>query len=415
MTQPSPQPASPSASAPIAPPTPRCAHFGHCGGCQYQDLPYPAQLTLKQATLRDHLLAAGLVEIPEIVPHSSDPWHYRNRIRLRLARIAGTLRFGYNRANAAGPEAFLPIAECPIAAPLLLRAAQALAALDTTLTGPARLWLDAATEVELFTNATETWLQLTLFARNAPKAGFPDVCQALQLRVPELTGAGAAILPAQLSGRSRRAEHPKPGPTWGAEGLLYTLTSAASTEPETHWITRGAFFQTNRFLLETLDHLATAARTGALAWDLYAGVGLFTRALAAQFDQVVAVEAAEPAATGLARSLKGTLHRAVASTTLDFLQSAVLQRDRPDLILMDPPRAGVGPEVCALLARLRAPKIVYVSCDPLTLARDLALLIPHGYHLTELHLVDMFPQTFHMEAVAILHREALLPPRAPQN
>jgi len=89
---------------------------------------------------------------------------------------------------------------------------------------------------------------------------------------------------------------------------------------------------------------------------------------------------------------------------VEFLRSAVVQRERPQLIVMDPPRAGVGAEVCALLTRVSAPEIVYVSCDPVTLARDLKSLTAAGYNLVELHMVDMFPQTFHLETVVVLRR-----------
>jgi 23S rRNA (uracil1939-C5)-methyltransferase len=407
---------------------PACRHFGVCGGCQYQHAAYPAQLALKQAILRDTLTSAGLTTLPEIVPHAAEPWHYRNRIRLRLARVDGQLRAGYSRRTASitgngnqtnqEPQ-FLPITQCPIAAPLLWRAAEALVSLDTAaLDATAQRWLTAATEVELFTNADETKLQLTLFTRgqgkssskqpNAADPGFTKLCLALQQQIPQLTGAGIAVLP-QSSDRGRRFERPKPGPQWGSPGLLYSTPASTTETTETgstqdFWITRGGFFQINRFLLPELARLATAGRSNALAWDLYAGVGLFSRALAPHFQQIIAVEAAEPAAADLARALKGTPHHAVASTTLDFLNFAVLQRERPDLIVMDPPRAGVGAEVCALLARVRAPEIVYVSCDPTTLARDLAQLVADGYQLAELHLVDMFPQTFHMETVALLRR-----------
>ena len=81
-----------------------------------------------------------------------------------------------------------------------------------------------------------------------------------------------------------------------------------------------------------------------------------------------------------------------------------MQRERPELIVMDPPRAGVGAEVCALLARISPPEIVYVSCDPVTLARDLKALVDGRLRLAELHMVDMFPQTFHLETVVVLRR-----------
>jgi len=401
---------------------PTCAHFGLCGGCQYQHASYPAQLALKQTILRDTLTQSGLIDLPAIVPHSAEPWHYRNRIRVRLATVDGVLRAGYNQRTSAPNQEpqFLPIAACPIAAPLLWRAAEALASLAATSLDPtAQRWLTSAVEAELFTNADQTKLQLTLFTRTSQRKqsrasdissdpGFTKLCLALQHLLPELTGAGIALLPAQSNDRGRRHERPKPGPQWGSPGLLYTVPSTTeateATQTQDFWITRGGFFQINRHLLPELARIATSGRSGSLAWDLYAGVGLFSHALAQSFQQVVAVEAAESAATDLARALKGTPHRAVASTTLDFLQSAVLQRERPDLIVMDPPRAGVGAEVCALLNRLQTPEIVYVSCDPVTLARDLALLVEGGYRLAELHLVDMFPQTFHMETVAILRR-----------
>ena len=92
------------------------------------------------------------------------------------------------------------------------------------------------------------------------------------------------------------------------------------------------------------------------------------------------------------------------ATTLEFLRSAVIQRERPELIVMDPPRAGGGAEVCALLARISASEIVYVSCDPVTLARDLKPLVASGYNMLELHMVDMFPQTFHLETVVVLRK-----------
>ena len=145
----------------------------------------------------------------------------------------------------------------------------------------------------------------------------------------------------------------------------------------------------------------TTSRQGSLAWDLYAGVGLCSRALSRTFQQVVAVEAA---ATDLSRSFKGPGKRTVEATTVEFLRSAVVQRERPELIVMDPPRAGVGAEVCTLLARVSVPEIVYVSCDPGTLARDLRALAASGYTIAELHMVDMFPQTFHLETVAFLRK-----------
>jgi 23S rRNA (uracil1939-C5)-methyltransferase len=367
---------------------PRCAHFGQCGGCHYQHAAYPAQVQMKGAIMQETLERAGLTALPAIQTHTGEPWAYRNRTRLRIAELDTTVRVGYNKR---GSNEFLVIHECPILAPLLWRAAEALMQVAKENSAVTR-WLRGAVEVELFTTADEKKLQMTVFVRKE-QAGFNALCERMQELVPELASANVSLL--ATAGPQRRARSPRQLKSWGAEGLRYCASG------EDYWVDRGGFFQVNRFLVDELVRIATAERRGRVAWDLYAGVGLFSRALAKEFQHVVAVEAA---ATGLERSFKGPGKRAVEATTAVFLRSAVVQRERPELIVMDPPRAGVGAEVCALLARVSSPEIVYVSCDPVTLARDLKTLVTAGYNIAELHMVDMFPQTFHLETVVVLRR-----------
>jgi 23S rRNA (uracil1939-C5)-methyltransferase len=367
---------------------PACAYFSQCGGCQYQHATYPAQITMKSAILRETLERAGLTALPVITTHTGDPWAYRNRTRFRISEWNGAIQFGYNRR---GSNDFLPIDDCPISAPLLVRAAQSLLRVAQEDPAAAR-WLRSATEVEFFTTGDEMKLQMTLFI-SKQQTGFSTLCERIQQLVPELTGAGAFILATKEP--QQRAKKMQPLASWGADGLTYPAAG------EKYWVSRGGFFQVNHFLIDKFVQLVTHGRHGSLAWDLYAGVGLFSRALAREFQQVVAVEAA---ADDLTNSFKGPGRRAEQATTVDFLRGAVVQRDRPELIVMDPPRAGVGPEVCSLLGRISAPEIVYVSCDPVTLARDLRSLIQSGYTITELHLVDMFPQTFHLETIVVLRK-----------
>jgi 23S rRNA (uracil1939-C5)-methyltransferase len=366
---------------------PRCAHYGQCGGCHYQHAAYSAQVQMKVAILQETLERAGLTALPAIQTHIGEPWAYRNRTRLRIAELEATLRVGYNRR---GSNEFLAIHECPISAPLVWRAAQTLMKVAES-SATARL-LRGAVEVEFFTTGDEKKLQMTLFVRKA-QPGLATLCEQMQELLPELAGADLALL--SSSEPQRRVRSPRPLENWGADGLTYAVAG------EGYWISRGGFFQINRFLIDELVRIVTAGRQGTVAWDLYAGVGLFSRALAKTFQHVVAVEAA---ANDLSRSFKGPGRRAVEATTVEFLRSAVVQRERPELIVMDPPRAGVGSEVCALLARISPPEIVYVSCDPVTLARDLKLLVAAGYNIAEIHMVDMFPQTFHLETVMILRR-----------
>ncbi len=375
---------------------PGCAHFGECGGCQYQHASYAAQVEIKAAVLRETLERAGLAELPKIEAHTGAPWRYRNRSRLRVESVHGSLRVGYNRR---GSNEFLPIQECPISAPLLWRACEGLLQVASEKS-PAGRWAQSAAEVEFFVSpheqndgeSDEQKLQMTVFVRK-DKAGFSAFCDRMRDLVPEMAGAGAALLPAKVN--QRQAHKMRSLENWGAAGLSYRVAD------EDYWIGRGGFFQVNRFLLGDLVDLVTFGRRGRVAWDLYAGAGLFSRVLARSFERVVAVEAA---ADDLTRTFKGPGRQAVEATTLEFLRGAVLQRERPELIVLDPPRAGAGEEVCALLIRVAAAEIVYVSCDPVTLARDLKILAGAGYLPVALHLVDLFPQTFHLETVVVLRK-----------
>lgn len=370
--------------------TPGCVHFGVCGGCHYQHADYAAQLALKAGILRETLERAGLEGLPEIKIHADKAWGYRNRIRLRVVEAGGELRVGYLRRAS---NEFLAVRMCPIATPVLWRAAEAL--LKLAGNADAARWLRAAVEVEFFTTGDESTLQMTVFVRQKQSAGLDVFCERMREVLPELAGAGVMMLRSEGLQQGRRTERPQPIAAWGADGLNYAAGG------EKYWVSRGGFFQVNRFLVDELVRLVADGRRGVLAWDLYAGVGLFSRALKVGFGEVVAVEAA---ADDLAKTFKSNGRRAVSATTVDFLRAAVVQRERPELIVMDPPRAGVGAEVCTLLGRVGAKELVYVSCDPVTLGRDLKAMVDFGYRIDELHLVDLFPQTFHQETVVVLRR-----------
>ncbi len=373
---------------------PACVHFGACGGCQYQMAAYPAQLAVKTAILGEIFARAGLTGLPEPQTIASpEPYGYRNRIRLRVGQGASSFALGY---NVRGSREFLPVRMCPIAAPVLPRAAEALLAVAARHPDAAS-WLAAAAEVEFFCTADETRVQVTLLCTRKPPrdvSAFSHFAEALHRELPALAGAAAV----RVDPRSGRALETLAA--WGAPGLPCTVSE------ETYWVTRGAFFQVNRFLLPALVDLVCAGRSGELAWDLFAGVGLFSRVLARGFGAVTAVESNPVASADLRAALRrlGPRHRAVEATTLDFLRRAVLERERPELVVLDPPRAGAGDEVCALLARLTPREIVYLSCDPATLARDLAVLTRTGYRVLALHLIDLFPQTYHVETLAVLDR-----------
>ena len=356
---------------------PACRHFGVCGGCHYQHADYAAQLAFKQAILRETLERGGVEAPAEMAVLAGEPLAYRNRIRLALD-AAGKPGYHGRRSHAV-----IAVSECPIAAPLLVKAAQAFAEVARQFAPSFR-----PTEIALFCNPEETALLASVFTASAKKIRFDQIAQALGGRVPALQGAELVV-------EGRDGQPPRTAAQWGATSLLYR---AAGFD---YRVDSGAFFQVNRWLVDALVERVTAGHQGALAWDLYAGVGLFARRLTESFKRVIAVESAPSATQALAANLKHTTGIPVRATTLDFLRGKP-KGVRPDFVVMDPPRTGLGAETCALLAEVAAPALVYVSCDPATLARDLSALTASGYAIQSIALADLFPQTFHLETVALL-------------
>ncbi|HEY2664269.1 MAG TPA: hypothetical protein VGI47_08010, partial [Candidatus Binataceae bacterium] len=223
-----------------------------------------------------------------------------------------------------------------------------------------------------------------------PPAKLDRVCNGLKQALPELKGAGLFLEQGKQSARLVQS--------WGEKSLIY------ETADYHYRVGLGSFFQVNRFLVDALIDLAVRGRSGRLAWDLYAGVGLFAGALADEFERVIAVESSPASNADLRHNLQDASSRVVEARTLDFLRKQKPSGGTPDLAVVDPPRAGLGQETTSLLSQIGPAEIVYVSCDPATLSRDLAALIQSGYDLRTITMVDMFPQTFHLESVSVLVR-----------
>jgi 23S rRNA (uracil1939-C5)-methyltransferase len=362
---------------------PPCPYFGECGGCHYQHTSYPRQVEIKSQILREALDRAHLGNIPEIDTLHAQPFGYRNRIRLHIDRSTSELCYK-RRAS----HRDLAVDQCPIAAPVLEDALKALQSSAQTWQLGSRF-----TEIELFTNAAQDSILISLFASGRAKPAeqqLSGLWTQLQAHIPHLTGT--AIFSSE-QGR-------QPGKLlsqYGEPSLAYTAANYG------YRVSLGSFFQVNRHLIDPLVARVTDEASGTLAWDLYAGVGLFSAAIAPRFERVVAVESAPSSVRDLRHNLRDASSRVVASSTLDFLQRARACKEKaPDLVIVDPPRAGLGKEVTGLLAAVRAPHITYVSCDPATLSRDLKSLLDSGYHLSSMCMVDLFPQTFHLESVAML-------------
>ena len=359
---------------------PRCPHFGVCGGCSYQHTNYETQLALKQQILRETFQRAGVPAPEQLDVIAGDPWAYRNRIRLAFD-AAG--RVGYRGRRS---HEIVPIRECPIASPLLVTAALSASEL---LRERRRAFQPA--ELSLFTDAEQTALLASVYVRTKAADGFDAFAATWSQNVPELFGI-------ECVQQSSPEEPAKQITRWGQDSIGYRASGFD------YRVDHGAFFQVNRSLIDAFVQKVVANHWGALAWDLFAGVGLFARQLTSRFGEVVAVESAPSSTDPLIQNLAGTSGRSVAADTLSFLKSAP-RVPIPDLVIVDPPRAGLGSEMCAALESLAAPSLVYVSCDPATLARDLKALLASGYSIASVTLADLFPQTFHLETVVTLRKD----------
>jgi 23S rRNA (uracil1939-C5)-methyltransferase len=347
---------------------PRCPYFGACGGCQWQHASYAHQLDLKRQVVEEAWARAGLRLPPDTpVLGMDDPWRYRIRGEFEAVPVAEGWRFGFHRLRS---HQVLPIATCDIHD---LRIEQALPA-----------FAQAANDLHLAN------------------------LQNLLLTV-EPSGRGLLW---QLRHRGKEPDWPRDEFARRVGKLLpdqVLLDEAMSLE---FWamsfrVRSDTFVQTNYqqmlVLYKTaLDMLAAGAEDHVL--DLYAGIGTISVAIARTAAGVTAVEE-NPRAVQL-----GRLNARINSARVEYLPGKVetvlrqVRMGRHQAAILDPPRAGCEPAALAELLRLGPDRLVYVSCEPSTHARDLIGLVRGGYRVRRAAIVDMFPQTYHIETVALLER-----------
>ena len=359
----------------------RCPYFAACGGCHYQHTGYSTQLEFKREILRETLLRNAKLEWKgQIFTHSSEPWHYRNRAQMKV-RSGQDFAMGYYRF---GSHELLEINECPISSPAINRLAGKVREIGLEGGVP-----QGVTEIEFFADHADARMVLEIHHVEGAQ-GISDFAAALQSRFAEIQGIALFVNPPAGS-----SALPQLQDTVGNATLLYQVGEKAFR------VSAGSFFQTNRYMPQKLVDTVVDDFFGNIALDLYSGVGLFANHLAKRFTRVFAVESAPASAADLqANALKNVVP--VKTAAEQFLPRCINMN--PDLVVVDPPRAGLGPKSTQLLAALRVKRIVYVSCDPATLARDLRMLLETGYHVEQVHMIDMFPQTFHLESVVRLAR-----------
>ena len=321
---------------------PRCPYFGRCGGCNFQQLNYQAQLDAKIAIVRDCLTRIGKINYEKDIPIIASPKDYEYRSRAQWHLDTRKKKFGYFQRKS---HEIIDVKVCPILTPEL----------ENTLT-------DLREEI-----AWESFWS-------------------------EIVEIEAANVVEEISIYSSEIIEPTDEIVFEANGEKYFYDATS-------------FFQGNPFLIEELVETALKDAAGETALDLYCGVGLFTLPLARKFQNVSGVEGYEKAIDFAKKNVENARLSNVKffrENVDEFLTENLAKLKNLDFVLLDPPRAGTEREIVENLIKLQPKQISYVSCEPSTLARDLKTLTENFYTIESITALDLFPQTHHVETVVRL-------------
>jgi 23S rRNA (uracil1939-C5)-methyltransferase len=377
-----------------------CPHFGPCGGCVWQHLAYAAQAAAKEAIVRESLAHLGGLRDVAVAPivRMTAPWYYRNKMEFSFHSDG----VGLHRRGAF--DKIVPIETCLLESPranIILAAFEAFARTSGLSTYDPRGHTGMLRQV-VIREAKGTGQVMAGLVTAAPEVpGLPALAGRLIAAVPEIVSVLHAVNPGV------------------SDGAPLTGITVLAGQPYIHEVLAGltfrigleTFFQTNTAQAERLVATVEAyagLRGGETVLDLYCGVGTFALALARRAGRVYGIEIA-PAAIEAARenaALNG-LHNTTfaAGDVRRLLPETAAQAGRPDVLILDPPRSGAGARVMRKVAAAGAPRILYVSCNPTTLAPDLRELVAAGYAVRRVQPLDLFPHTYHVECVVLAERE----------
>jgi len=359
---------------------PPCPLFTRCGGCAYQDVDYPAQLRLKEGILRESLSRAGVAWEGEIALQASPEEGWRTRATLHLEEVEGELLLGLHEE---GSHRVVDVEACLQLSPAMNQAARALRAALAARGADARRIHDV--EMAESTDGGKLVACLDTDAAVTQAVALSPLADA----VPGLTGLGVMALDA----RGPRYLNLRGDPHVEAQVRGLTLRSHVRS-----------FFQAHRFLLDDMvGEVVAMTPQGGPVLDLYAGVGLFALAVAERADSVLGAELNPVAVEDARANIEANHKKNVRVRQGDVTEALASWPAVPgESIVLDPPRTGAGAAVVRAVAARRPACVVYVSCDPPTLGRDLAVFAKNGYAPDTLHAFDLFPDTFHLEAVVRL-------------
>jgi 23S rRNA (uracil-5-)-methyltransferase RumA len=381
--------------------TPPCRHFGRCGGCQWLHLSDEAQRQWKAEILRDQLARLGGFRDVPFGPliRPTDGLGYRTRAQLQVREVEGWYQFGF---FAPASHRVVPVGTCPLLHPMLNEMLEEIAHQRTP---PLAKLIPGVHEVWLLASPRSNQSLLTLVGRHVERASLRHLFFTLRERVPRL--AGLVLLGADKTDRGQVGRSEQTPRFLDRFGDGHIMMQAGGHRFR---VDAASFFQPSEAAAEALIQLVLemAGLDGnERILDLYCGVGTFTVPLAQRAASVVGVEGNPRAARDTEFNIKaaglgesGRILRMPVSRALDTRALG----DEADLVVVDPPRLGLERAVLEGIVALHPRRIIYVSCDPSTLARDLKRLVQRGYALRKVIPLDLFPQTYHIESVTLLEK-----------
>jgi len=360
---------------------PSCRHFLEgCGGCQWQHMSYDAQIETKRRQVDAAMANEGLDTKVGVAHAMDDPWRYR-----RTAAIAIGWEAGFRPR---GRRGIVEVHDCPISHPLIGALSHALNRVLRAQELPnyhGKVWLDCTVVGPAEDHSLQVLIQGIAGLTEESHPELPEVAR----RVSALPGVSSVAF-RHRDGRPR--------------GLVGPLIDSIEVGPYCYRIPAGSFFQTNPIMLtrvvERMRGLLVGrdVRRGA---DIYGGVGTLGLPLADLMDRLTLVEL-DPLAVEAARETASRWGLTNIDFAAEHAERALPSLEELDLVIVDPPRSGLGPSVASTLLERRASRILYLSCAPPSLARDLAELTAGGYRVTSLEMFDFYPQTYHVESLAVL-------------
>jgi len=366
--------------------SPPCPYFGSCCGCDFQQMSGSQQLAAKQDILIDALRRVGKIQVEasQIRLHACETSGYRNRLQLKPVESGEGLSWGFYKL---GSHEVCAVETCLIASNALWEQLEILRKELAELPQVAARM--EAVEV-LWGDDKECLVALTL--RDVPR-DLNKILSEMQSAKESLASHGFSVSLFDSSGRNHLVS---------GRGFVWKTVGAFR-----YRVSHGAFFQVNDPMLSVLQCTATQGLTGKRALELFCGVGFFTLPLSRNFENVEVVEGNAAAVADLEENLRENQVENCRICRVDLsgaLRTDQLGSDKFDLLFIDPPRTGLPKATVEAVARLSCRDFVYVSCDPATLARDLKILLSCNYEIVSLDLLDLFPQTHHLETIARLRK-----------